>query len=339
MPPEQFTNAVSCDERSDIYSFGIVLYQMATSGKLPFLAPLPRDNSEEESKRFWIQMYMLHSEAPLPKVNSPLFPVAQRCLEKESHERYRSFKELRLDLEKLLKRGTGEVFKPPELKELGVQEWLNKGRSFDTLGRFDEASACNAKAFEISRSRRALLDEGVRLNKLGRFDEAIAHYDKALEIDPQYIAAWLSKGACLHSLGRFDEEISCLNKALEVDPPNANAWVIGGVILESLGRFDEALTCFNRALKIDPQCTEAWNNKGKSLHRLGRFDEALTCFNRALEIDPTEALTWYLKALVEKEIHREQDAIHSFQQFIEHAHGQYPAEVDGARQQLRELEK
>jgi eukaryotic-like serine/threonine-protein kinase len=39
MPPEQFTNAAACDQRSDIYAFGIVLYQIVTAGALPFLAP------------------------------------------------------------------------------------------------------------------------------------------------------------------------------------------------------------------------------------------------------------------------------------------------------------
>jgi serine/threonine protein kinase len=306
MSPEQFANAASCDERSDIYSFGIVLYQMATSGKLPFLATLPRDNSEEESKRFWTQMYMLHSKAPLPKVNSPLFPVTQRCLEKESHRRYRSFKELRLDLEKLLKRETGEILNPPGLKELEVWELSNKGASLDKLGQFDEALTC---------------------------------YNKALEIDPRDTIAWINKGASLDKLGQFDEALTCYNKALEIDPRNTVGLMNKGRSLHSLGRYDEALTCYNKALEIDPRYAGAWSSKGFSLAKLGRFDEAILCFNKALEIDQSEAITWFYKALVEKQIRREQDAIHSFQQFIEHAHGQYSAEVDHARQQLRELEK
>ncbi len=37
MPPEQFLNATRCDERSDIYSFGVVMYQLAAGGRLPFV--------------------------------------------------------------------------------------------------------------------------------------------------------------------------------------------------------------------------------------------------------------------------------------------------------------
>lgn len=46
MPPEQFDNAAGCDERSDIYSFGIMLYQMAAGGRLPFPIPTGADWQE-----------------------------------------------------------------------------------------------------------------------------------------------------------------------------------------------------------------------------------------------------------------------------------------------------
>jgi serine/threonine-protein kinase len=36
MPPEQFRHGSNIDQRSDIYSFGIVLYEIITGGQLPF---------------------------------------------------------------------------------------------------------------------------------------------------------------------------------------------------------------------------------------------------------------------------------------------------------------
>ncbi|GAG36870.1 unnamed protein product, partial [marine sediment metagenome] len=94
MPPEQFIDAAKCDERSDIYAFGIVLYQMATEGKRPFSASQPRDNSVEEARRFWNSMLKLQSEASVPRLDSPIFPIIQRCLQKEPDKRYQTFKEL-----------------------------------------------------------------------------------------------------------------------------------------------------------------------------------------------------------------------------------------------------
>jgi len=340
MPPEQFTNAASCDERSDIYSFGIVLYQMATSGKFPFLATLPRDNSEEESRRFSTQMYMLHSKAPLPKINSPLFPVTQRCLEKESHRRYRSFKELRLDLEKLLKRETGEVLNPRGLEELEAWEWSNKGGSLNKLGRFDEAILCYNKALEIDpRYIRAWGNKGLSLDHLGRYDEAITCYNKALEIDPRDTIPWYNKANSLGKLGRYDEAILCYNKALEINPRDTAALNSKGISLSDIGRFDEAITCYDKALEIDPRDTAALTNKGISLSDIGRFDEAVRCYNRALEIDQKYEIVWYNKALAEDTIGRKPDAVYSFKKFISLAVVEQTEEIRYAQQRLQKLEE
>ena len=57
MPPEQFRNASRCDERSDIYSFGIVMFQMASRGRFPFAL-----RGRHSGKNYWNDMHRLHAE-------------------------------------------------------------------------------------------------------------------------------------------------------------------------------------------------------------------------------------------------------------------------------------
>ena len=126
MPPEQFTDAVSCDERSDVYAFGVVLYQMATGGQLPVRATLPRDPSPAEKIRFWDEMLRLKTVNDIPQLDSPLLPIIKHCLATQPSERYRSFRELREALESLLLRQTGEVVEPPMVHGLSTHDWCTK---------------------------------------------------------------------------------------------------------------------------------------------------------------------------------------------------------------------
>jgi len=352
MPPEQFINATACNERSDIYSFGIVLYQMAASGKLPFIAPLPIDESEEEMRCFWMSMKKLHSESPVPKLKSPLFPIIQKCLEKKPDKRYQNFKELRGELEPLLRHETGEVIKPMELKDLEVWEWhskgynlhnierfdeadccfdkalelnphdaeiwFSKGNNLNSLGRFDEAIRCHDKALELNpKNSYPWNSKGNNLEDLGRFDEAILCYDKALELDPRNAAAWGNKGNHLYRLRRFDEAILCHDKALELDPWDTKFWYGKGINLDSLSRFDEAIHCYDKALELNPWNSYTWNGKGNSLDSLGRFDEAIHCYDKALELNPRYSIAWYNKGNILRNLHHFDEAIFCYDKAIE----------------------
>lgn len=243
MPPEQFYNAAKCDERSDIYSFGIVLYQMATKGEVPFFAPLPKDDSKQGAERFWAEMHKLHSESSIPKLNSTLFSAIQRCTAKRIEDRYQTFKELREDLEALLKQQTGEVIKPPELAEIG-------------LGGDKEALKW--------------LRKGLTLRGLGRYDEAIACYDKVLEINPADAEAWRNKAFCFRLLERYDEILHCLNKALEFGPNDALTWTLKGQTLAEMSRFEEAICCYDRVLEIDPRDADVRQRKAVCKNKIGK---------------------------------------------------------------------
>ena len=92
--PEQLRGA-ALDERSDIYSFGAVLFEMC-AGRAPFFA---NDTAD---------MLRVLSEQPVPSVRRHLHDapeeldwIVQRALAREPEERYQSSKELLSDLRRL----------------------------------------------------------------------------------------------------------------------------------------------------------------------------------------------------------------------------------------------
>jgi len=94
MSPEQ-VEGKEADQRADIYSLGIILYEMVT-GRVPFEGDTP----------FSIAYKHKH-EAPVePRKFNPQLPddlnrVILRCMEKDREKRYQTAEELRADLEKI----------------------------------------------------------------------------------------------------------------------------------------------------------------------------------------------------------------------------------------------
>lgn len=95
MSPEQ-ARAVSIDHRTDIFSLGLILYEMVT-GVAPF-----RRNSPIETL-----LAVVGEDPPellydYPGVPHDLHRVIRRCLEKDPERRFQSARELRSSLERML---------------------------------------------------------------------------------------------------------------------------------------------------------------------------------------------------------------------------------------------
>jgi hypothetical protein len=87
MPPEQIRGETTVDERADIYSLGVLLYQMLTSS-YPFLGSTPQE----------IERLHLEAIPPRPSRSAAVAPaletVVLRCLQKRPDARFSTVNEL-----------------------------------------------------------------------------------------------------------------------------------------------------------------------------------------------------------------------------------------------------
>lgn len=319
MPPEQFTDAASCDERSDIYAFGVVLFQMASGGRLPFLARLPADDSEVEKARFGREMHRLHSSAPVPTLDSPLSTVIHRCMEKARGARFRSFLELRAMLEPILRSLTGEMIHAQAPESVSAEEWNARGVSLHRLGYLEEALDCYREALVAQpRLSSALLNTANTLISLERFAEAMPFCDRAIAPNSLDADVINNKGLCYHGIGDYRAALECFDQSIAVNPEDADFWYNRGRAASRLGRRDEALMNFDKALSLNPRYAKAWHEKGNVIRSCGGDPaEALRFFGSAIALDPLHTSAWTSRGAILADLGETGKAAECFARAIE----------------------
>lgn len=334
LAPELCADPTRMDVRTDVYAFGVMLFQMAM-GKVPFAG------------QTWQELVHLQRTQPLPPLSPPsavLSPLIEVCLARDSAQRYADLHQVRARLAEMYQGLTQASAPPPVmgpaleimqlndtgagLESLGRYQdalacydralalnsrddltWVHRGTVLEALGRTEDALACCDHALALNaQSEPALVAKAMMLGVLGQIEEARAYCDRALKINPRNEPAWINMGVALDALNRGMEALSCYNNALTLNPRNAEAWFNAGVVLGEMGRHVEALGCCERALALNPRNEPAWVNRGLTLAELQRPEEALACFEQALALNPNQEQAWFNKGVT---------LVHVFERYAE----------------------
>jgi tetratricopeptide (TPR) repeat protein len=341
MSPEQ-VKSLDLDERSDIYAFGCILYEMLT-GRMVFAV-----SSVEEYLRCHVKVEPV-SPSAIVSLPAELDKLVMRCLKKHRHRRPTTFGEIAEMLMSISEQYTGRKKYNAEVASLKGYELANKAIALHRLGYIEEGLGLLSKAMQEFDSPGNWLLRGTMLHDLGRYQEAFEALDLFLSFDPDdsnAVAGWINRGNCLDYLGRPDEALKSYNKALEIDNKSYEAWLNKAATLKRIGRVDEAqkyiddylkidprdrdflyakacilndqqqyqeaIEYFNRALEIDPLFSDALNDEGAAFFSLGKWREALACFDRLVKIDKLDARAWYNRGLALRDLGQIEEAIASF---------------------------
>ena len=290
LAPEVFRGE-GANVRSDIYSFGLVLWQMATGSQVPpFAMGVAPPRSPRDADRYALKIYEEQMTKRPPAVREPLGAVIERCLAADPSKRFASFTQLRAELEPILYRRTGRTVKLPPIGERSPVFWNNKGLSLSTLGRHDEGIACLRKALQMdSNLAIAHYNLGLALRDKGDLDGAIAEYRMAVRLQPDYAAAHNNLGNALDAKGDRDGGIAELRTALLFQPKDAMTHYNLGVTLGKKGDLDGAIAELRTTLRLQPGLAMAHYNLGLALSMKGDLEGAIAEYRTALRLQPDYA--------------------------------------------------
>ena len=290
MSPEQALGK-DLDTRSDIFSFGVILYEMF-AGVRPF-----------EGKSPLVTLQKIQIE-PAPKLrrNRPEIPetldaIVHKALEKDRTRRIESMAAIAEDLRAVLTKVTtmdstiaqtvsreltafGKVFR----SILTRSAQLNPAKPIDPT----KTPAGNLRSSEWTRHGRLFL---CRYDRPENVDFAIATFKKAVERDPKFAPAHAGLAESYYRKNALTPDpqwsrlaVESSRKAVEFDGDLAMARVARGIVLLQLPKEGDAGPELDRALELDPHNAQAHMWMAEFLFKRGDPDQAEQHFRIAVEL-------------------------------------------------------
>ena len=331
MSPEQALGQPSVDHRSDIFSLGVVTYEMLT-GQLPFSG----ESSTEVIDR------IVHSEPPaIARLNynvpQELERIVRKTLEKNPNYRYQAAREMYIDLRNLQRdldtnNRTGSVGQPitehqatvlltekqagqsselaPKLENAVAvmtfanitgepkDEWIGSGIAETVTSDLKKVRGLSV----IGRERTFEVLKDLGTGQLADFDESVA-----IDVGRRLAASWILGGG----YQRISEMIRITARVIDVNTGEVTRTVkIDGNINEIFSLQDKIVYELSKGLNLElgtseitdieaneTQSVEAYESFSRGMINLrtgsrDSLDRAIHYFEKAAELDPNYAGAW-----------------------------------------------
>jgi len=287
MAPEQSLGE-PLDERTDLYSFGVMFYELIT-GEKPFYA----DTSRRQS------ISHIFENIPDPRDYVQELPVEAvefvfKAISKDPGERFSSMDEFIRELKLVSLISPLPEKKKLYLEQIKRKQWFDAAVSYYRQGDyFSSIELCNRIIDESPDNSEAYHLLGSSYEKNKQLQTASVSYHMAIKINPRSAVFHNSFGQCLSKMGKFDLAMDSFIKAIKFKPDFAHAYLNAGKLFRKIEEPENAEKFFLDALRLNPGLLPAYNNLGNVQQSLGKTEEAIESFKRALEINPKQAEVHY----------------------------------------------